>query len=119
MYANDTYSVGTALSPEGMYRDYRQYNAAKERGLLPQHIYLLMWMNFSSLIMSLFSRQVPFQVVKELVVGNSSRELNRFFEDQLGMLWKSMQNHFSLLNEELEYLIAIMMRMFVQVSYVR
>ena len=68
--------------------------------------------------MSLLSRQVPFQDVKELLVGNSSRDLNRFLEDQLEMLWKSMQNHFSLLNEELEYLIALMMRRFVQVSYV-
>ena len=75
-------------------------------------------MNFSSLKMSLLSRQVPFQDVKELLVGNSSRDLNRFLEDQLEMLWKSMQNHFSLLNEELEYLIALMMRRFVQVSYV-
>ena len=68
--------------------------------------------------MSLLSRQVPFQDVKELLVGNSSRDLNRFLEDQLEMLWKSMQNHFSLLNEELEYLIALMMLRFVQVSYV-
>ena len=68
--------------------------------------------------MSLFSRQVPSQDVKELIVGNTSSNLNRFLEDQLEMLWKSMQNHFSLLNEELEYLIALMMRRFVQVSYV-
>ena len=116
MYTNDTYSVGTALSPEGLYRNYRQYNAAKERGLLPQHVYLLMWMNFSALKMSLFSRQVPSQDVNELVVGDSSRDVKRFLEEQLEMLWKSMQNQFSLLNEELEYLIATMMRRFVQVS---
>lgn len=111
-----TYYVGTNLSSHGLYENYTQYNAAKKRELLPQNMYILSWMNFSSISMCLLSAQASCEDLSEIIVGDNSIPLSRFLGNQLLKLWKSMRRNFSLLYEELEYLIIEVMHRWMQVS---
>lgn len=113
---NVTYSMGTEVTAHGLYENYSQYQAAKNRGLLPQNMYILSWMNYSSILMSLVSKQVTYEDLSEVVVGKNSAELGAFMKSQLLVLWRAMREHFGLLHEELEYLIVEVMQRLVKVS---
>ena len=110
-----TYCMGTTVTSDGLYKNYSQYRSARERGLLLQNAYIFSWINFSSILMSLLSRQVSYQELSEVevILGCNSRD---FLENQLHVVWKSMQRHYSLLHEELEHLIVEVMQRLVKVS---
>jgi hypothetical protein len=99
-----------------VYRTYWQYQEANKRDLAPKDILVLSWINFSSILMSLVSEQVEYKNLSELLVAQGSTELSLFVEDQLVLLWTSMLEQFSILHEELEYLIAEVMQRLVKVS---
>ena len=57
---------------------------------------------------------IPGHADFKVLVGGTM-QLERFCEEKLLSLWKSMQRRFNLLHEELEYLIVEVMVRFVQV----
>lgn len=108
--------MGTKVTSHGLYETYSQYHAARTRGLVPQDIYIFSWMNFSSILMSLLSKHVTYDDLSQLIVGDSSTTLSAFLKSQLLVLWRSMLTQFSLLHEELEYLITELVHRLVKVS---
>jgi hypothetical protein len=111
-----TYNVGTRITSEGVYGTYLQYQAATNRGLTIQDVLMFSWMNFSSILICLVSKQVAYEDLSELVVGHDPTELSVFMESQLLMLWRSLLQQFSILHEELEALIVEVMQGLVKVS---
>ena len=108
------YSFGCQLSNDGLYRNYDEYIASKDRNVLPQHTYMILWMNISSLFMCFLSGLTSRDKIKDFIGWHST--MNIFFEQQLNLLWKSMQKHFGLLHEEINYLLVSVMQNFFEVS---
>ena len=112
---NVLYNFGSELSANGLYKNHVQFASAMERNLLPQHIYIILWINFTLLSMCCLSGQVQPEELRKMLVGDSDN-LNNFFEKHLTLIWNSMQKHFNFLSEEIEHLIQVVMIKFQHVS---
>ncbi len=108
------YSFGCKLSGDGLYSSYGQYDAARNRDLLPQHMYIYLWMNVSSLSMSLLSKQISSEDLITIIGDNVP--INLFFEQNMIALWNFMQTNFSFLHEEVDYLVTTIMLKVLNVS---
>ncbi len=107
------YSFGCQLSDAGLYSNYYQYIASKSRNMRPQHIFIILWMNISSLSMCFLTGLIPCEEMQNIIGSHSGMSI--FFEQQLNLLWNSMQKYFGLLHEEIDYLLVSMMEKYLEV----
>ncbi len=107
------YSSGCQLSNAGLYSNYYQYIASKNRNMRPQHIFIILWMNISSLSMCFLTGLTSCEEMQNIIGSNFC--MNIFFEQQLNLLWNSMQKYFGLLHEEIDYLLLSVMEKFLEV----
>ncbi len=107
------YSSGCQLSNTGLYSNYYQYLTSKSRNMRPQHTFIFLWMNISSLSVCYLSRIISCEEMQNIVGSHSDMKI--FFEQQLNLLWNSMQKYFSLLHEEIDYLLVSVMQKFLEV----
>ncbi len=80
----------------------------------PQHIFIILWMNISSLSMCFLSGLISHEEMQSIIGSHSG--INIFFEQQLNLLWTSMQRYFGLLHEEIDYLLVSVMQKYLEVG---